>query len=277
MRILPAAAIEAAVAGLCVDATCDLPQDVVDAITDAYKKESSPGDAVLRQILDNRELARASRRPCCQDTGLAVVFLDIGQEVFIEGDVNAAVNAGVARAYTDAYLRKSSLTAISRENTGDNTPAILHIRFVPGDQVHVTVAPKGFGSENMSRLGMLKPALGAKGILDFIVETACLGAANACPPVILGVGVGGTMEAAALLAKRQLLRDIGSEGGTQALRELECEALARVNALGIGPMGLGGNTTALAVLIGEIPMHLAGLAVAVNVQCHCARHASATL
>ncbi|MEL7603724.1 MAG: fumarate hydratase [Bacillota bacterium] len=277
MRILPAAAIEAAVAGLCVDATCDLPQDVVDAITDAYKKESSPGDAVLRQILDNRELARASRRPCCQDTGLAVVFLDIGQEVFIEGDVNAAVNAGVARAYTDAYLRKSSLTAISRENTGDNTPAILHIRFVPGDQVHVTVAPKGFGSENMSRLGMLKPALGAKGILDFIVETARLGAANACPPVILGVGVGGTMEAAALLAKRQLLRDIGSEGETQALREMEREALARVNALGIGPMGLGGNTTALAVHIGEIPMHLAGLAVAVNVQCHCARHASITL
>jgi fumarate hydratase subunit alpha len=277
MRILPAAAIEAAVAGLCVDATCDLPQDVVDAITDAYKKESSPGDAVLRQILDNRELARASRRPCCQDTGLAVVFLDIGQEVFIEGDVNAAVNAGVARAYTDAYLRKSSLTAISRENTGDNTPAILHIRFVPGDLVHVTVAPKGFGSENMSRLAMLKPALGTKGILDFIVETARLGAANACPPVILGVGVGGTMEAAALLAKRQLLRDIGSEGETQALREMECEALKRVNALGIGPMGLGGNTTALAVHIGEIPMHLAGLAVAVNVQCHCARHASVTL
>lgn len=277
MRILSAAAIEAAVAGLCVDATCALPQDVLGVIKDACAREEGVGRAVLTQILENEAMARASRRPCCQDTGLAVVFLDIGQDVFIEGDVNAAVNAGVANAYTQAYLRKSSLSALGRENTGDNTPAILHVRFVPGDKVLVTVAPKGFGSENMSRLIMLKPSQGAAGVLEFIVETARLGAANACPPVILGVGVGGTMEAAALLSKRQLLRDIGSVAESEQLQEMERKALSRINALGLGPMGLGGETTALAVHIGELPTHLAGLPVAVNVQCHCARHASATL
>ncbi len=277
MRILSAAAIEAAVAGLCVDATCALPQDVLGTIKDACAREEGVGRAVLTQILENEAMARASRRPCCQDTGLAVVFLDIGQDVFIEGDVNAAVNAGVANAYTQAYLRKSSLSALGRENTGDNTPAILHVRFVPGDKVLVTVAPKGFGSENMSRLIMLKPSQGAAGVLEFIVETAKLGAANACPPVILGVGVGGTMEAAALLSKRQLLREIGSAAESEQLQEMEREALSRVNALGLGPMGLGGKTTALAVHIGELPTHLAGLPVAVNVQCHCARHASAVL
>lgn len=277
MRILSAAAIEAAVAGLCVDATCALPQDVLGAIKDAAAREEGTGRAVLTQILENEAMAREFRRPCCQDTGLAVVFLDIGQDVFIEGDVNAAVNAGVAKAYTEAYLRKSSLTALSRENTGDNTPAILHVRFVPGDKVLLTVAPKGFGSENMSRLIMLKPAEGAAGVLEFIVETAKLGAANACPPVILGVGVGGTMEAAALLSKRQLLREIGSAAESEPLKDMEREALSRINALGLGPMGLGGKTTALAVHIGELPTHLAGLPVAVNVQCHCARHASAVL
>lgn len=277
MRILSAAAIEAAVAGLCVDATCALPDDVVNALHLAYTQEEGPAGIALRQILENEQLARASRRPCCQDTGLAVVFLDVGQEVYIDGDVNAAVNAGVARAYTDAYLRKSSLGALSRKNTGDNTPAVLHVRFVPGVQVHITVAPKGFGSENMSRLVMLKPVQGVDGVLDFIVETAQLGAANACPPVILGVGIGGTMEAAALLAKRQLLRDIGSKAETEELCALEREALSRVNALGIGPMGLGGKTTALAIHIGELPTHLAGLPVAVNVQCHCSRHKSISL
>lgn len=277
MRIIRADAVEAAVAGLCVDAVCRLPEDVLFALNAAYETEEGAARETLRQILLNEKMARAARRPCCQDTGLAVVFLDIGQKVFIEGDVNEAVNAGVRRAYTEAYLRKSSLTALARNNTGDNTPAILHIRFVPGDCVTVTVAPKGFGSENMSRLYMLTPSKGVEGVAEAIVETARLGAANACPPVILGVGIGGTMEAAALLAKRQLLRDIGSAAQTPELTALEQETRNRINALGIGPMGLGGKTTALAVFIGELPTHLAGLPVAVNMQCHCARHASAVL
>lgn len=277
MRVLAASAIEQAVAGLCVDAACALPQDVLCALRAARERETGPARTALEQILQNEALARSSRRPCCQDTGLAVVFLDIGQEVHIEGDVNEAVNAGVAQAYTQAFLRKSSLEALSRKNTGDNTPAILHIRFVRGNHVGITVAPKGFGSENMSRLYMLEPAEGEPGILRSIVETARLGAANACPPIILGVGIGGTMEAAALLAKRQLLRDIGSKAITPALEALERQALQEINALGIGPMGFGGNTTALAVHIAEMPTHLAGLPVAINVQCHCARHASMLL
>ncbi len=277
MRIIRADAVEAAVAGLCVDAVCKLPEDVVAALTLAYEAEQGAAKETLRQILENEKMARTARRPCCQDTGLAVVFLDIGQDVFIEGNVNEAVNAGVRRAYTEAYLRKSSLTALSRKNMGDNTPAILHIRFVPGDRVTITVAPKGFGSENMSRLYMLTPSKGVEGVADAVVETARLGAANACPPVILGVGVGGTMEAAALVAKRQLLREIGSIAETPELTALEQETLMRINELGIGPMGLGGRTTALAVHIGELPTHLAGLPVAVNMQCHCARHASAIL
>jgi fumarate hydratase subunit alpha len=206
-----------------------------------------------------------------------VVFIDIGQDVHVDGSLIDAVNLGVAEAYRKAYLRKSVLSAIARENTGDNTPAILHMRMVPGDRVSIHVTPKGFGSENMSRLFMLKPAEGEDGILESITQTARLGAANACPPVILGVGVGGTMEGAAILAKRQLLRACGSKASTPTLRRLEKEALRRVNALGIGPMGFGGRTTALAVLIGEMPTHLAGLPVAVNVQCHCARHAGAVI
>lgn len=277
MRIVQAQAVEAAIANLCVDAVCRLPDDVLFALQAAHDAEEGAAKETLRQILENEKMARTARRPCCQDTGLAVVFLDIGQEVFIEGDVNAAVNEGVRRAYTDAYLRKSSLTALGRKNTGDNTPAILHVRFVPGDRVAIHVAPKGFGSENMSRLYMLTPSKGIEGVAESIVETARLGAANACPPVILGVGIGGTMEAAALLAKRQLLRKIGSAPETPELAALEQETLCRINALSIGPMGLGGKTTALAVHIGELPTHLAGLPVAVNVQCHCARHASVTL
>lgn len=277
MRILAASVIEQAIAGLCVDAACTLPQDVLRALHEAKEKESGPARTALEQIIQNEALARASRRPCCQDTGLAVVFLDIGQEVYIEGDVNEAVNAGVAQAYTQAYLRKSSLTALSRKNTGDNTPAILHIRYVHGAKVHIAVAPKGFGSENQSRLYMLDPSQGQAGVLRSVVETARLGAANACPPVILGVGIGGTMDAAALLAKRQLLRALGSEGKTPALAALERQALSEINALGIGPMGFGGRTTALAVFMDELPTHLAGLPVAINVQCHCARHASVSI
>ncbi len=277
MRVIPVVELEQTVARLCLEACCSLPEDVVAALEQAKAQESGHGAAVLTQILENQRLASAAHRPCCQDTGLAVVFLDIGQDVYLDGDVNAAVTQGVKTAYTQGYLRKSSLTALSRENIGDNTPPILHLRFVPGDRVSVTVAPKGFGSENMSRLYMLKPAQGREGVLDAIVETARLGAPNACPPVILGVGIGGTMEAAALLAKRQLLRTLGQPSGDEEIASLEQEALTRINALGVGPMGLGGKITALAVHAAQIPTHLAGLPVAINVQCHCARHAQATL
>ncbi|MDL2235259.1 fumarate hydratase [Christensenellaceae bacterium OttesenSCG-928-L17] len=277
MRIIPAQEIQAAVEALFKEAVTRISPDVLARIHEAREQETGHAREILTQIIENERLARERNRPCCQDTGLAVVFLDIGTEVYIDGDVNAAVHAGVAHAYTDAYLRKSSLTALERKNTGDNTPPVLHVRFVPGAEVVISVAPKGFGSENMSRLVMLKPAEGKEGVLNSIVETAARGAANACPPIVLGVGIGGTMEAAALLAKRQLLRDIRESAQTEALRELEQEALACINALGIGPMGLGGNTTALAVCIGEMPTHLAGLPVAVNVQCHCARHATTTI
>ena len=209
---------------------------------------------------------------------MAVVFLDIGHEVYIDGDVNAAVNEGVKKAYCGGYLRKSVLTPLTRVNTNDNTPAVLHMRFTEGDKVRVTVAPKGFGSENMSRLWMLKPAQGEKGAIEAIVETVRLAGANPCPPVVVGVGIGGTAESAMLLAKRQLLRSpLGAPSGEPLLAAMEKEALEKINALHIGPMGLGGNTTALAVHIGATYTHLAGLPVAVNMQCHACRHAEVLL
>ncbi len=277
MRILIATDIEQAVAELCVDACCALPADVLQALRAAYETETGPAKVSLGHILENEALARASRRPCCQDTGIVLAFVDIGQDVFIEGDLNAAIHAGVARAYTGAYLRKSMLSALARENTGDNTPAMIHLRFVPGDKVTLHIALKGIGSENMSKLFMLKPSDGEEGILNSIVHTADAGAANACPPVILGVGIGGSMEMAAIESKRQLLRELGSAPATAALARLESEALRRVNALGIGPMGLSGACTALAVHMGEIPTHIGGLPVAITVQCHCARHLSVVL
>ncbi|MPM28821.1 L(+)-tartrate dehydratase subunit alpha [bioreactor metagenome] len=202
------------------------------------------------------------------------MFADIGEELHIEGSLEQAVNEGVRLAYTEGYLRKSVLDPITRKNTLDNTPAVLHIRFVPGDKLLLTVVPKGFGSENMSRLVMLSPSAGLPGILDTIVSTVVSAGASACPPVVVGVGIGGTMETAALLAKRQLLRPLGEPAERSDLAEIEREALERINQTGIGPMGLGGITTALAVHIGALPTHIAGLPVAVNLQCHACRHAS---
>ena len=216
-------------------------------------------------------------RPCCQDTGMAVVFLDIGRGAYIDGDVYAAVNEGVSRGYREGYLRKSVLHPLTRENTGDNTPAVVHLSFVPGDRVRVQVAPKGFGSENMSRLFLLPPSAGREGVLNAIVETVVQAGACACPPVVAGVGIGGTMEQACLLAKRQLLRELGAPSPEAEVARLEEEALARLNATGIGPMGLGGRTTALAVHAAAVPTHIAGLPVAVNLQCHACRHAERTL
>ena len=236
------------------------------------KERSDFGREILTQLLKNIEVAAQTGLPLCQDTGMAVVFLDIGQDVhFYGGDLMDAIYAGVRRAYGNG-LRKSVLTALSRENTGDNTPAVVHTRLIPGEAVDLWVAPKGFGSENMSRIAMLPPSAGVDGVLDFVVETVQKAGANPCPPVVLGVAVGGTFEQAAELSKRQLLRPLGEPSPDPFIAALEAEMLARVNALGIGPMGLGGDTTALAVHLAQTPTHLAGLPVAVNVQCHCVRH-----
>lgn len=279
MRIVGAQDIARAVSELCVEACCVLPERVVQRLMEAREQEvgHSAAREVLSQLIENARLAREAMRPCCQDTGMAVVFLDVGMDAHIDGDVYAAVNEGVARGYTDGYLRKSVLSPLSRVNTGDNTPAVVHLRQVEGDRVHITVAPKGFGSENMGRLWMLTPAAGRTGVLDAIVETVVSAGACACPPVVVGVGIGGTMEQACLLAKRQLLRPLGDASPDGEMAALEREALERLNATGIGPMGLGGRTTALAVHAAETPTHIAGLPVAVNLQCHACRHAERTI
>ena len=276
MRIISAAQLIEPIRRLCLRACCNLPQDAVSAISAASKREDAGSAAknVLDQLLENQQLAREKSRPICQDTGMAVVFADIGQDVFIQGDLSAAVNEGVRLAYTEGYLRKSVLDPLTRRNTGNNTPAVLHVRFVPGETVMLTVAPKGFGSENMSRLFMLPPSAGIEGILSHILTTVKDAGASACPPVVVGVGIGGTMESCALLAKRQLLRPLGEPVGREDVAAIEREALSRINASGIGPMGLGGVTTALAVHAAAEPTHIAGLPVAVNIQCHACRHAS---
>lgn len=279
MRTLPTEAITGAVDALCRQACCILPEEVTLALSAAMERENegSAARSVLAQLVENAALAQSAFRPCCQDTGMAVVFLDIGRDVHLDGDVYDAVNAGVARAYTEGRMRCSVLDPLTRVNTGDNTPAVTHIRLVEGDRVHIAVAPKGFGSENMSRIEMLTPAMGRAGILRVITETVEKAGACACPPLVIGVGVGGTMEAAALLAKRQLLRTLGKPSENAETAALEREALLQVNALGIGPMGLGGKTTALAVHVGTTPTHIAGLPVAVNLCCHAYRHGERTL
>ncbi|MCE5188974.1 MAG: fumarate hydratase [Eubacteriales bacterium] len=276
MRVVAAQSLVEPVKRLCLAACCRLPQDVCDALASArsLEAEGSAAQSVFDQLLENQLLARQKNRPICQDTGMAVVFADIGREIWIDGDLTQAVNEGVRLAYTQGCLRKSVLDPITRVNTGDNTPAVLHIRLVEGDRIRLTVAPKGFGSENMSRLTMLPPSAGTEGILNQIVLAVTEAGASACPPVVVGVGIGGTMESCALLAKRQLLRTLGEPANRQDLARLETEALARLNVTGLGPMGLGGRTTALAVHIAAEPTHIAGLPVAVNLQCHACRHAS---
>ena len=275
MRIVQAAQLIEPVRRLCLRACCNLPADAVAALAAAREREDAGSTAgnVLDQLLENQQLAREKFRPICQDTGMAVVFADIGQEAYIEGDLSAAVNEGVRLAYTEGYLRKSVLDPLTRVNTGDNTPAVLHVRFVAGDRIHLTVAPKGFGSENMSKLYMLPPSAGIEGIMTHIVATVRDAGASACPPVGVGVGIGGTMESCALLAKRQLLRDLGVPAARGDVAAIEREALLRINDMGIGPMGLGGRTTALAVHAAVEATHIAGLPLAVNIQCHACRHA----
>jgi len=271
--------VEDTVYALFMSACCDIGDDVLCRLRDGLKKEESPfGQEVLRQLIENDLLARERHMPICQDTGMAVIFMDVGQDVhFIGGDVNEAIEQGVRRAYRDGCFRASVLTPLTRINTKDNTPAIVHMRIVPGEQVKLTAAPKGFGSENMSRLWMLTPSQGIEGVKSAVVETVRLAGGNPCPPVVVGVGIGGTAERAMQMAKHSLTRDCGEPSCDPMLAEMEHELLERINDLGIGPQGLGGRTTALAVHIEQMPTHIAGLPVAVNMQCHAARHKTATI
>ena len=279
MKIISAAQITQAVAELCIRANRELPPDIERAMRLAEKNEPWPiGADTMSVLCRNIDAARENCLPICQDTGCACVFAELGQDVHIEGDFEAAVNAGVSRGYTEGYLRKSMVQdPLRRGNTGDNTPAAITLRLVPGDSLKLTVAPKGFGSENMSRLAMLKPADGVEGVKRFVLETVKLAGPNPCPPIVLGVGIGGTFDKVAFLAKHALLRPIDEPNPDPFYAALEKELLEEVNALGIGPQGFGGKTTALGLNIETIPTHVAGLPVAVNVSCHVTRRASAVL
>ncbi|MCI6397849.1 MULTISPECIES: fumarate hydratase [Lawsonibacter] len=277
MRELDAGVITQAVQRLCIQANTRLPQDVKDTIAAARRAEDwSVAQDILDKIIENYSIGGDT--PICQDTGMACVFLEIGQDVHINGPLTEAVNEGVRRGYTEGYLRKSVVRdPLDRVNTGDNTPAMVYTELVPGEQVKITVAPKGFGSENMSRIAMLKPSDGLGGVKQFILETVELAGPNPCPPIVVGVGIGGTFDKCALLAKRALLREMGTHNGSPFYARLEQELLEKINALGIGPQGFGGRTTALAVQIETMPTHIAGLPCAVNINCHVARHVSEVL
>ena len=279
MRELDAARITEVVARLCVEANRHLPQDVKNCIACAREKEQwAPAQEILDRIKDNYEIADRDEMAICQDTGMACVFLEIGQDVHINGNIADAVNAGVKKGYGEGFLRKSVVRdPLDRVNTGDNTPAMLYTDIVPGDQVKVTVAPKGFGSENMSQLKMLKPSDGLQGVKDFVIKVVEEAGPNPCPPIVVGVGVGGTFDKAALLAKKAIIRSAEERNANPFYAELEAELLEKINALGIGPQGFGGKTTALAVNIEYLPTHIAGLPVAVNLNCHVTRHKSEVL
>ena len=279
MRELSVKRIEDTVYALFMSACCEIGEDVLSLLERNLRTEESPfGRDVLRQLIENDHLAAQKKMPICQDTGMAVIFMDVGQDVHLTGgDVNEAIENGVRRAYRDGCFRASVLSPLTRVNTKDNTPAIVHTRIVPGEQVTLTAAPKGFGSENMSRLWMLTPSQGVEGVKNAIVETVRLAGGNPCPPVVVGVGIGGTAERAMLMAKHSLTRECGTPSDDPMLANMERELLERINKLGIGPQGLGGRTTALAVHIEQMPTHIAGLPVAVNMQCHAARHKTAVI
>ena len=279
MREIKAAAVTEAVAALCIQANAHLPADVEAVLAAARAAEPWPlAKHTLGLLEKNLQMADQCALPICQDTGMAVVFAEVGQEVHIDGDFEAAVNEGVRRGYGEGYLRKSIVgDPLRRVNTGDNTPAALHLRLVPGDKLRLTVAPKGFGSENMSRLAMLRPADGVEGVERFVLETVRLAGPNPCPPMVLGIGIGGSFDGVALLAKQALLRPLDKPNPDEYYAKLEKKLLAAVNELGIGPQGFGGKTTALGLAIETAPTHVAGLPVAVNVSCHATRRASAEL
>ena len=274
MREIKAEKITEVVRRLCINANCYLPEDVKKRIEDMHDAESWPqAREILERIMENYKLAQEGDRPICQDTGLACIFVKLGQEVHIDGDLSAAINEGVRQGYADGYLRKSVVRdPLDRVNTGDNTPAMIYYDIVPGDKVEITVAPKGAGSENMSQIKMLKPSDGVEGLKDFVVWAVENAGPNPCPPIVVGVGVGGTFDKAAFLAKKALTRDLNEHNPDPFWADLEKELLDKINALGIGPQGLGGKTTALSVNIEQFPTHIAALPVAVNINCHVARH-----
>lgn len=281
MREIEASAITQAVAQLCKQANFELGEDVLAALKQAQQSEESPlGRDVLTQLIENARIAKEERLPLCQDCGTAVVFLEIGQEThIIGGSLYAAVEEGVRLGYSQGYLRKSIVSQpfSARINTGDNTPPVIHTEIVPGNQLNITIMPKGSGAENMSQLAMLKSGDGRQGIIDLVVRTVDEAGGNPCPPLIIGLGIGGTAEKAMLLAKKALLRPVAEPNPDPETRELEREILSRINDLGIGPLGFGGMITALAVQAEVMPTHIASLPVAVNLQCHCARHKETVL
>lgn len=280
MKEIDAQRVIDAVKDLCVAANCDLSEDVLTAIKNAQEKEESPvGKEILKLLIENAEVARSEKLPICQDTGVAVVFVELGDEVkIVNGDIRTAINEGVKRGYTEGYLRKSMVKSpLNRVNTGDNTPAIIHFEPVKGDKLKITILPKGGGSENMSQLKMLTPSEGVEGVKKFVIETVKRAGSNPCPPIVVGVGIGGNFEYAPLLAKKALLREVGKHNPDPEIAKLEEELLELINRTGIGPQGLGGRVTALAVNIETHPCHITALPVAVNIECHAHRHKEVVL
>ena len=280
MREIHVSAITDVVEKLCIEANTYLPGDVKCAIENCYQNEDSPfAKSVLDKIIENYKIADSEHVPICQDTGMACVFLEIGQDVhFVGGDLREAVDEGVRRGYTNGYLRKSVVAdPIRRGNTGDNTPAMLYTEIVPGENVKITLGPKGFGSENMSAIRMFKPSAGLQGIKDFILETVEAAGPNPCPPIVIGVGIGGTFDKAALLAKKAIMRPLDTHNPDPYYADLETEMLQKVNELGIGPQGFGGKTTAIGLNIEVLPTHIAGMPCAININCHVTRHKTEVL
>ncbi len=280
MREVNVAEITAAVKTMCINANINLNADISGALQKAYEtEEAGTGKEILGQLIKNSEIAREQRMPICQDTGMVVVFIKLGQDVHLTGgDLTAAVNEGIRQGYREGYLRCSVVKSpLDRVNTGDNTPGIIHVEIVPGKTIQIDLAPKGFGSENASRVHMLKPSDGVEGVKKAVIKTVDEAGPNACPPIVVGVGIGGSFELCAMMAKKALLRPVGSHSDDPSIRDLETELLDEINKLGIGPAGLGGRTTALTVNIETYPTHIAGLPVAVNINCHVTRHASVTI
>ncbi len=279
MREISAARITEVVRRLCIEANCHLPQDVKNRIEDCCSAEPwAPAREILERIIENYQIADNENVPICQDTGVACVFLKFGQEVHIDGNIEEAINEGVRQGYSQGYLRKSVVgDPLNRVNTGDNTPAMIYYELVPGEAVEITVAPKGFGSENMSQIKMLRPSDGVEGVKDFVVKVVEEAGPNPCPPIVVGVGIGGTFDKAAFLAKKALMRSADVRHTDPCYAALEQEILEKINSLGIGPQGFGGRTTALCVNIETFPTHIAGLPVAVNINCHVTRHRTEVL
>ena len=276
MREINSVVITETVKKLCIDANCYLTSDLKERICEFQEKETWPqAKEILERIIENYKISDEKGQPVCQDTGMACVFVKIGQEVHVNGDLNEAIHEGVRQGYSEGYLRKSVVRdPLDRVNTGDNTPAMIYTEIVPGEQIKVTVGPKGFGSENMSAIRMFKPSAGLQGIKDFIIETVETAGPNPCPPMVVGVGIGGTFDKAALLAKKALMRPVDSENPDPYYADLEKEMLEKINQLGIGPQGFGGKTTAIGLNIETLPTHIAGMPCAININCHVTRHKS---